>query len=217
MLNDNIKKEIYLSLEDVYDKDEEYSKKYPYYDASHLAYLVANWVNMDLIEGYFLYDDESSTYFKDPFSEVFENVYAKFWQKPIIKLVKSIDEDDNISTANLVDEVGKWFTKYLQLFEKTYPYYSNLLTLYKNNESKLLDNIKATTDNSVKFNDTPQNSNSSGTYEGDNYITTFTKSKTESSSELNTKMMRLKEIQDHYKNVMADWVKEFECLFYIVN
>ena len=37
--------------------------------------------------------------------------------------------------------------------------------------------------------------------------------KGETSSPLMTKMMRLKEIQDHYKNLIADWVNEFERLF----
>ena len=68
--------------------------------------------------------------------------------------------------------------------------------------------IKATTKNKVSFNDTPQNDNESGTYEGDNYITHFTKNEGESSSPLMSKQMRLKEIQENYKDVLSDWIKE---------
>ena len=77
-----------------------------------------------------------------------------------------------------------------------------------------MDDIKATSKNKVKFNDTPQNPNAEGVYEGDNYITHFTATEGESSSELNSKIMRLKEIQHNYRDMMSTWVKDFERLFY---
>ena len=74
--------------------------------------------------------------------------------------------------------------------------------------------IKATSKNKVKFNDTPQNPNNDSVYEGDNYITHFTSTEGENSSPLMSKIMRLKEIQDNYKDLMSTWVRDFERIFY---
>ena len=89
-----------------------------------------------------------------------------------------------------------------------------MLGAYADAQSKLMDDIKATSKNKVKFNDTPQNPNSAGVYEGDNYITHFTATEGETSSELMSKIMRLKEIQDNYKDLMSIWVRDFERIFY---
>ena len=95
----------------------------------------------------------------------------------------------------------------------TYEYYVPLLTFYRAAKINLMDDVESTSSNKIKFNDTPQNANTSGVYEGDDYINQFTKTEGVSKSQLTSKINRLREIQDGYKNVMADWVKEFEMLF----
>ena len=90
-----------------------------------------------------------------------------------------------------------------------------MLDNYAAAKDELMADIKATSKNKVKFNDTPQNPNgATGVYEGDDYITHFTSTEGENSSPLMSKIMRLKEIQDNYKDLMSIWVNDFRKLFY---
>ena len=81
-------------------------------------------------------------------------------------------------------------------------------------KADLMADITATSKNAVKFNDTPQNQNVGSKYEGDDYITHFTSTEGETKSPLMTKIMRLKEIQDNYKDLLSIWVRDFERIFY---
>ena len=123
------------------------------------------------------------------------------------------DFNDADFSALALDHFQKWFLRVVSIISRTEPYYKALLDAYDGAKTHLMDDIKASSVNTIKYNETPQNDNSSGTYEGDNHITNFTKTEGENSSPLTTKIMRLKEIQDHYKKVMDDWVDEFHCLF----
>ena len=76
-----------------------------------------------------------------------------------------------------------------------------------------MDQVQSGTVSKRKHNDTPQNSNALEPYEGDNYISDFTKFETDNASDMATKMTRLAEISDRYENVMSDWVNEFKRIF----
>lgn len=141
-------------------------------------------------------------------------VLSRYNEHAIIKIVKGINEEEP-NEEEIHKEYRKWGIKFLNLFNDTFAYYSILLNNYHTAESQLMADIKATSSNKVKFNDTPQNPNNSQIYEGDNYLTHFTATEGETSSPLMSKMMRLKEIQDHYKDALGDWVKVFERIFYI--
>lgn len=147
------------------------------------------------------------------YNELFSLVLGKYQEHAIIKIEKCIYEGEPTSEEK---EIGfkNFFYRYVSLLNDTYEYYTTLLSQYKEAKSHLMDDIKATNTNKVKFNDTPQSENDDGIYEGDDYITHFTKTEGESSSPLNTKIMRLKEIQDNYKDLMSDWVRDFEKIFY---
>ena len=108
----------------------------------------------------------------------------------------------------------KFVSKFVSWLNDTHDYYITLLTNYNNAKADLMADITATSKNKVKFNDTPQNPNNESVYEGDNYITHFTATEGETKSPLMTKIMRLKEIQDAYKDAMSDWVKSFERIYY---
>ena len=116
-----------------------------------------------------------------------------------------------------VEEVAKkfikWIYKLIGQVEKTYPYYNTLMVNYTAALDKLMDDLKTSSKNNIKFNDTPQNANTEGVYEGDDYITNFTHTEGETTSPLTTKMLRLKEIQDNFKEVLADWVREVGRVF----
>ena len=148
--------------------------------------------------------------------KLWKNVVNKYYDHAIVKMVVPIDtETATYSFAEKLNhEYKKWIWKFLALLDETSTYYLAVLGAYQSSATELMDDITATSKNKVKFNDTPQNANTEGVYEGDNYITHFTATEGETKSPLMTKIMRLKEIQDAYKDAMSDWVKDFERIFY---
>ena len=148
----------------------------------------------------------------DIYNELAQLVYSKFRNLAIGKVIKKFNEE---LTEEDYDNVWSEFQyRYLSLLNDTYELYITLLTQYAGAKASLMADITATSKNKVKFNDTPQNTNVSGTYEGDNYITHFTSTEGENSSPLMSKMMRLKEIQENYRDLMSEWVNDFHRIFY---
>ena len=146
---------------------------------------------------------------KDIVKELWQTYFARYYDYYIIKKTScDLWEDIQISA----DEVKAWLIKFMVILANTYPYYSELLTEYKSASTHLMDDIRATNKNKVGFNETPQNLNSSGTYESEDYLTHFTKTEGEQSSQLEPKVIRLKQIQDSFKRVMNDWLLEFDSL-----
>lgn len=150
---------------------------------------------------------------------LWKEIYARFYEEPIYKIKLCVcDEEpslDDIAFSSVVSiSFKQWFLRLVSIISRTEPYYKSLLDAYADAQTHLMDDIKALSKNTIKYNETPQNYDNSGTYEGDDHLTNFTKTEGENSSPLTSKIMRLKEIQDHYKKVMDDWVNEFHCLFY---
>ena len=151
--------------------------------------------------------------------KLWKGVFDKFFYHAIVKIELPFDTPqsyiDSGDFQNIKQkEYFKWIKKFLSLLDETSTYYLAVLSAYQSSATSLMDDITATSKNKVKFNDTPQNPNTSDVYEGDNYITHFTATEGETTSPLMTKIMRLKEIQDAYKDAMSDWVKAFERIFY---
>lgn len=109
------------------------------------------------------------------------------------------------------DEIFAAFVNWAKKLElrviESYDYYRSLCAFYDAAHDNLMADVVATSSNKVKFNDTPQNLGTGDTYDTDDYNTHVTTTSGESTSPMMTKIMRLKEIQDHYKSVMDDWVK----------
>lgn len=155
----------------------------------------------------------------DNVNDLWKAVISKYFYHAIVKIVLPYNTSEEYLQSTeydnfLLNEYKKWVYKFLALLDETSTYYLPLLQYYDDSATKLMDDIKATSKNAVKFNDTPQNANASGKYEGDDYITHYTSTEGENSSPLMTKMMRLKEIQENYRNLMAQWVKDFERIYY---
>lgn len=144
--------------------------------------------------------------------ELYQRVVARYYDSPLLKFEVDINEDEP-SSSEIGEEFGKWLLKFLNFVAQTGEYYMTILNIYENEKQNLMDDITATSNNKVKFNDTPQNPNTLDVYEGDNYITNFTSTVGETSSPLMSKIMRLKEIQDNFRNIMGDWVNDCEKLF----
>lgn len=137
---------------------------------------------------------------------LWQELYGRYHNKACYKIVCAVYENPTATEIQKAEE--DFFYRLLGAISHSYEYYNTLLNFYNNAKADLMADIKATSKNKVKFNDTPQNNNESGTYEGDDYITHFTSTDGETSSPLMSKQMRLKEIQENYKDVLSDWIKE---------
>ena len=150
--------------------------------------------------------------------KLWKSFISKYYYHAVVKMSLcnfSTEYLESEEYHNLVfEEYKKWIYKMLSLLDETSTYYLPLLKYYNDSANHLMDDIKATSKNKVKFNDTPQNPNSAQVYEGDDYITHFTSTEGENSSPLMSKMMRLKEIQENYRDLMSQWVKDFERIYY---
>lgn len=206
-----IKKNVYYSLAEVYGGVCEQTNVLPY-------------VNKNLKQiSDIIFGESAPTYPVDLTStnivKLWQEIYARFYEEPVLKFRFKIDEEiptfeDAAFKQFATDEFKTWMLRVVSIISRTEAYYNTLLGAYADAQSHLMDDIRATSSNTIKYNETPQNYDNSGAYEGDNHLTNFTKTEGENQSPLTSKIMRLKEIQDHYKKVLDDWVNEFHCLFY---
>lgn len=150
---------------------------------------------------------------KTIYDELFSLVLGKYRDKACVKIVKCFNEDEP-TTAEKEEALSNWGIKFLSLLNDTHDVYITLLTNYAAAKTHLMDDITATSENKVGFNDTPQNPNTSQVYEGDDYLTHFTKTRGSTSSPLMSKIMRLKEIQENFRDLMSEWVRDFGRIFY---
>lgn len=146
----------------------------------------------------------------DLINELWQNIYARYFQEIFVTVDENEKKEKERRTPFYVScKIGMM----LSIMKRTLPYYEELFTLYDSQKNNLLGAIKTITKTTTGFNDTPQNVNEGGAYEGDNYLTTFTKGNNEISTELATPMARLKEVQDSYSQLLNRWVYEFDSLF----
>ena len=198
-----LKKVYYYKFSDLDDSYLPFSK-------GNLASLIKYILDLEDLTGMQLPSDLETN---AAYNELISCVMGKYQDHALIKIVKFYNEEAP-TDEEILNKLREWCYKLISLLNDTYEYYTTLLGLYATAKADLMADIKATSKNKVKFNDTPQNPNTAGVYEGDNYITHFTSTEGENSSPLMSKIMRLKEIQDNYKDLMSIWVKDFERIFY---
>lgn len=196
-----INKVYYLSLKDY---------EYPPFTKINYVELLKEFLDDSYLSQHIVPSDITSN--ASIYNDLASLVYSKFRNLAIAKIIKPMNQEPN---SDDLEEAWKEFQyRYLSLLNDTYELYITLLTNYSNAKASLMADITATSKNRVKFNDTPQNTNVSGTYEGDNYITHFTSTEGENSSPLMSKMMRLKEIQENYRDLMTEWANDFHRIFF---
>lgn len=105
---------------------------------------------------------------------------------------------------------NNFIAKVAYILEMTSPRYLTLLKAYSDSQTELLDPVINKSKNLTRFNDTPQDK---GDFANDEHTTNITEVEGESSNELDTKMGRIKEIEEKYRNILLDWSNEFESLF----
>lgn len=147
---------------------------------------------------YIEYDTSSSEYkVKDVCVEMLNIVFDRFRDSYCVFIDKEED---------LTKETFKFINNFSNILRLSFNYYSTLLNAYASKENALLDKISS--NSIVRFNDTPQDE---GDFANDEHTTSINQS--EALTDLNSPIMRLKEIQDSYKNLLEDWSNEFKKLF----
>ena len=140
-------------------------------------------------------------------TDLFKKVINKYSKSYIFVVNKEYVGDIEYLTG----KVREWLVKFLNLYEDTKSRYETLIGLYNANLSKLLDQVEATSENEVFFNDTPQNSG--GVFDSTDYTTNYTKTKNTSKSDIKPLIERIKDIQDNLKDIWREWLTDFERIF----
>ena len=138
--------------------------------------------------------------------QLFRNLYSRFSDEVIYFDSSSFDK---LSDSHQ-KRASKFMIKLLHRYQYVGDKYISLLTYYRNSNNKLLEQIKTTAKSTGKFNDTPQ---IEGNFIASEYTTNITTSEAETASDKDSLILRLKEIQDHYKLVYADFINEFKRVF----
>ena len=149
-------------------------------------------------------------------------IKGRYFNNGFIKTNEEIESFISQSSAKQ-KEYSKPFINLMTKVALGFFKYDKILTLYASNESKLMNQIASSTSGSNtsanvnKRNETPQNE---GDYSADKYATEVSRNENEAESTItnlsdkDTTIMRLAEIQNMYKNILADWCIEIERCFY---
>ena len=140
-----------------------------------------------------------------PIVILWEYIYARYGDMGIFT-------SDKESLTN--DENKKLFEKFLyKLINKiafTQDRYLTLIKLYTRNKDDLLRQISTTSTRVSRFNDTPQDE---GVFTSDEHTTNLTQDEQTASTDKDSVIIRLSEIQNNFENLYKKWVEQFESLF----
>lgn len=151
--------------------------------------------------------------------KVWQMCKGRYYDECFIKTATLLDRSVIASQLIIKSRINKLLSILAFTFEK----YDKLLTLYKEKEDNLLDQIKSSSSGSNnstsknRRNDTPQDG---GEYGDDNHTTEIAQGETSqeneitNSSDKDTIIVRLNEIQTLYRNLLRDWSNELERVFY---
>ena len=157
------------------------------------------------------YADESFTY-DDYIAEMLDGFYNRF---ATYYAISTYDDSEK------VEEVKKFYWRFLNVLNATYPRFKKIIKNYKDYEDHLMDQLERSyTDlagnsgsSTNRFNDTPQNG---GDYSDDNHTTNINQIDSSASSNLrhNEKytneyiIERLNKIRDELQNLFTIWENE---------
>lgn len=112
--------------------------------------------------------------------------------------------DNSLTTSEKTKLITEnFFNKFIQILNNTYEKNKFMLDTYTTEKNDLLNKVESIS--VTKFNDTPQVKNT-GEYD-DSYNSSVTTNR--NSTELNTLMARIAEIDVNMRNLYQDWAKEF--------
>lgn len=120
---------------------------------------------------------------------------------------------DTLDATKAQLEAYHWCKKLFNVIEYTYKKYSKIIELYNSNYNDLMKQLQTTTESGSRYNDTPQQAEVNLSYEDNVYTTNLTKSKSVVNADSNTPIVKIEEIYRNYRNVLLEWLNEFESLF----
>lgn len=138
--------------------------------------------------------------------ELFTHIYGRYWKEFCL----FTEEEIGTSESEVVEAWYPLILKMYNIIQWTKQKYETLISYYTSNLTKLMDGVEASSRGTSRFNDTPQGS---GDYSDDPHTSSINQNETKYEDDKDTKVQRLKEIQDKMSNIMLDWVKEFDKLF----
>ena len=134
-------------------------------------------------------------------------LWAYIWNTYKDHIALITDEEWNRENNQAV--IDFWHEFY-GIWNRTHKYYEKMISLLKDNESKLLAQVSSLTESDNRFNNTPDQS---GDYSGLDYATTINKNKITTSSDAGTILERLEEVRRRYTDYYEKWSREFNKLF----
>ena len=132
--------------------------------------------------------------------ELFTGYILPSYYKSIIDI--ETFEDDTIEPSEHEELLGRINTWCIT----TLKYYGKLAKLYTENENKLLDQIKSTSNSTNRDSDVPQ---LDGVWDGNDQVSTIASTSTESLTDNGSMMSRLSEIRSGYRDIMQLWMRDF--------
>ena len=182
--------------------------EFAYIQEKHLIdkFSFYNIPSLDIIKSNLIPANNANELLDPMINELWQSIIARYYDDYVIM----ISEDDDTIPSLTWENISPFFNKLINTITRTKDYYLTLLNIYNNQKNNLLNQVKSISTNTTRFNDTPQNG---GEFVNDMHTSEFTKVNNSIESDVNTLMYRINEIQRLYRNVMKDWVDEFEKLF----
>ena len=149
--------------------------------------------------------------------ELWKSIYFRYYDMFVFfidykKLGISIDEALGSKTwiKYVSDDFREFMIRFLSILSQTRNRYEILIGEYNNQKSSLMNQLKTSSTTKSRFNDVPQEKL---VYQSDDYATNASIGESESLTDTTTPILRLKEIEINYSNIIKDWTSEFEGLF----
>ena len=182
--------------------------EFAYIQEKHLIdkFSFYNIPSLDIIKSNLIPANNAVGLLEPIINELWQSIIARYYDDYVIM----ISEDDDTIPSLTWENISPFFNKLINTITRTKDYYLTLLNIYNNQKNNLLNQVKSISTNTTRYNDTPQNG---GEFVDDKHTSEFTKVNNSIESDVNTLMYRINEIQRLYRNVMKDWVDEFEKLF----
>lgn len=143
---------------------------------------------------------------KQPVYDVFLQLEKRFADHYIF----STEHDDGQEARN---QAYKFFKKLFNVIEYTYQKYAKIIELYQTNYNTLMRELQTETESGSRYNDTPQSKEVDLSFEENQYTTNLTKSKSLTKTDSNTPIVKIEEIMRNYRNIVLEWLNEFDSLF----
>ena len=176
----------------------------------------------EFIKGFGYELDQSDTEFwinqaKGTGFDLWQSIYLRYHDMFVFfidyhKLGVSIDDvlDPKRWISFVADDFREFMIRFLSILSQTRNRYEVLIGEYDKQKSSLMNQLKTSSTTKSRFNDVPQEKLQ---YQSDDYATNASIGESESFTDTTTPILRLKEIEINYSNIIKDWTSEFEGLF----